>query len=176
MKRRSALLLFALLLALASIPGCRKEKGEEEPFSFVVYPGARYLSQLTDLTKHAHKLIEPARTDVPAIAIYDTDAPLETVAKYYANAYGYTIAANPGASTTKPPAFRRSGDLQTDTKAIEQLLPKLGLNTDVSKAVGVYEAVELNGTPSHPRVTLQRPYFDVVTSQPVDRTLILMSR
>lgn len=176
MKKLSPLLL-ALLIALVAIPGCRKEKGaEEEAFSFVVYPGARYLSQLTDLTKQAHKILQPGRTDVPAIAIYDTDAPLDSVVQYYLDSYGYKISTDPNAAVTKPPAYRRSGDLQVDAQSVGQLIPKLGLKTDISKAVGRYDAVELNGKANRARVTIQRPYFDVVTSQVVDRTMILMSR
>ena len=63
-----------------------------------------------------------------------------------------------------------------DAKAIEPLIQKLNLQTDVSKATGRYRAAELAPRPNRPRVTIQRPYFDVTTSQVVDKTLILMSR
>jgi hypothetical protein len=144
----------------------------------VVYPGARYLPHLTELTKQAHKIIKPSE-EPPPTAIYDTDASVDNVANFYVQSYGYPAIAPEATSTggaDKPPAFRRSGDLQTDTKAIEPLLPKLNLQTDVSKAVGKYNAVEIAPKTNRPRVTVQRPYFDATTSQVVDRTLILMSR
>ena len=68
------------------------------------------------------------------------------------------------------------GDLQTDAKGIETLIPKLKLLTDITKAVGQYKAADIEPKPNRPRVTIQRPYFDVTTSQVVDRTLILMAK
>jgi len=52
----------------------------------------------------------------------------------------------------------------------------MSLGTDVTKATDMYKSAEIQPRPNHPRVTVQRPYFDVTTSQTVDRTLILMSR
>lgn len=171
-------LLLVLLIVSTAVLGCRKEKNAEEAFRFVVYPGARYLPQLTDLTKKAHTIIKPGE-EPPSTAIYDTDASVDDVANFYVKSYGYPAIApeeTSNLSSARRPAYRRSGDLQTDTKAIESLLPKLNLQTDVSKAVGKYRAVEIAPKPSRPRVTVQRPYFDATTSQVVDRTLILMSR
>ena len=77
--------LAIVLIAAAAFIGCSKEKPASEgtTFAFFVYPGAKYLSQLTDLFKQAHKVIKPAE-EPPATAVYDTDAPLEDVANYYA--------------------------------------------------------------------------------------------
>jgi hypothetical protein len=50
------------------------------------------------------------------------------------------------------------------------------MNTDVTRAQGKYKAADIEPKPNRPRVTVQRPYFDVTNSQVVDRTLILMSR
>ena len=50
---------------------------EPEAFSFVVYPGSRYLGQLTETTRNAHRTMSPG-TEPPPIAIYDTDAPVDT--------------------------------------------------------------------------------------------------
>ena len=176
MKRASRLLL-VLLLLLAALAACTKEKSaEEDEFSFVVYPGARYLPRLTEVTRQAGKILRPNLGEPPATAIYDTEASVDDVAKYYMKAYGYpSIAPAAPADGSSVPAFRRSGDLQADTKAIESLLPKLNLHPDISKASGSYSAVEIAGKTNRPRVTIQRPYFDVTTSQVVDRTLILMS-
>ena len=56
------------------------------------------------------------------------------------------------------------------------LLQKMGVSTDTSKAQGGYRAAEITPKPNRPRVTIQRPYFDITKSQTVDRTLILMQR
>lgn len=172
--------LAALLLATALV-SCIKEEPIEapEPFSFVIYPGSRYLPQLTELTKQAHKVLDPGKGEAPATAIYDTDASVEDVANFYVKAYGYTEIANEAPAEgvgTRPAAYRRGGDLAYDTKAIEPLLQKMNVKADVSKATGTYQAVEIAPRPSRPRVTVQRPYFDVTTSQVVDKTLILMAR
>ncbi len=176
MFKSSRLLLVLLLVAIAFL-GCKKKEAAAE-FKFVVYPGARYLPHLTDLTKQAHKIIKPAE-EPPATAIYDSEASVDDVANFYVKSYGYPAVAPDSTnnlSSAKPPAYRRSGNLQADQKAVEPLLPKLNLHTDSSKAAGAYNAVEIAAKPSRPRVTVQRPYFDVTTSQVVDRTLILMSR
>jgi len=170
--------LAAAMLVIFS--GCKGEEEYSEPeaFSFVVYPGSHYLGQLTEITKQAHKVLDPSH-EPPPTAIYDTDAPMEQVAEFYAKEYGYNGVAPDATnnlSAAKPPAYYRTGDLANDTKAIEELLKKMNLNTDVSKAAGLYKAAEIQPRPNRPRVTVQRPYFDVTTSQVVDRTLILMSR
>ena len=173
-------ILIAGLLIVALIAGCGKEDQYNEPeaFSFVVYPGARYLGGLSDVTRQAHKVTKP-NEEPPPVAIYETDASLEEVSNFYAKSYGYGEVAPDATnnlSAAKPPAFYRNGDLAADAKAIEPLLPQLNLKTDVSKAAGTYRAADIEPRPNRPRVTVQRPYFDVTTSQVVDKTLILMSR
>jgi len=174
------LIVAALAAAMLVFAGCKGEEEYSEPdaFSFVVYPGSKYLGQLTEVTKQAHKVLDPSH-EPPPTAIYDTDAPMEQVAEFYAKEYGYNGVAPDSTNdlaAAKPPAFYRTGDLANDTKAIEELLKKMNVNTDVSKATGLYKAAEIQPRPNRPRVTVQRPYFDVTTSQVVDRTLILMSR
>ncbi|MEA2492082.1 MAG: hypothetical protein QOH21_3874 [Acidobacteriota bacterium] len=175
---RNALVPVALLALLA---GCQKKENvepEAEAFSFVVYPNSRYLGQLTEMTKQAHKTLNPAN-EPPPIAIYDTDKPVDEVASYYAKEYGYNGVAPDATnnlSAAKPPAFYRSGDLATDAQAIKGLLEKMKAPTDISKAQGAYRAADIAPRPNRPRVTVQRPYFDSSTSQVVDRTLILMSK
>lgn len=173
-------LLSALLVLTAVFAGCKgkEEFAEPEAFSFVVYPGSRYLGQLSETTKNAHRTMSPGQ-EPPPIAIYDTDAPVEQVAEYYAKEYGYKeIAADQtnNLSAAKPPAYYRTGDLQTDAVAIQDLLKKMGMPTDISKAQGQYRAADILPRPNRPRVTVQRPYFDATTSTVVDRTLILMAR
>lgn len=172
--------LGALIVLAAALTSCKTEKpqpaAEPQGFAFTVYPGSQYLAQLTELDKRAAATVKPNEPP-PPMAIYDTDAPLETVANFYANSYGYKIApdATNNLSAAKPPAYWRSGELGADVKAIEPILQKLNVKVDVARAQGKYRAVEMEGTPNRPRVTLQRPYFDVTKSQVIDRTIILMA-
>lgn len=173
--------LFAALVVLAVVfTACKGEDDYVEPeaFSFVVYPGAKYLGQLTETFKQAHKIANPTQ-EPPPMAVYDTEAPVEQVAEFYAKEYGYGSVApdvTNNLSASKPQAFYRTGELGADAKAIEGLVKQMNLPTDVTKASGVYKAAEIAPRPNRPRVTIQRPYFDVPTSTVVDRTLILMSR
>lgn len=172
--------LLVVLIALPLLFSCRGEEEYTEPeaFSFVVYPGSRYLGQLTETTRQALKIIDPSQ-EPPPVALYDTDATVEQVTEYYASQYGYpqvAPSASNDMSAAKPPAYYRTGELAEDVKAVQDLVPKLGLNTDVSKAVGTYKGSYLAPRPNRPRVTIQRPYFDMIKSEVVDRTLILMSR
>jgi hypothetical protein len=184
MIRTSRLLAAAALIALISlaVAGCGKEKksesNEPEAFAFTIYPGSRYLAQVTDLWKQARKVMQPG-SDVPPIAIYDTDAPVDKVAEFYAQSYGYNKVAPDATnnlSSAKPPAYYRTGELATDVAGIVPVAQKMNLKLDPTKAVGSYRAAEIDPTTNRPRVTIQRPYFDVSTSQTVDRTLIMMSR
>jgi len=172
-------LIALLLLAVLFISACKGEEeeyAEPEAFSFVIYPGSRYLGDLTEKTKQAHKVANP-NAEPPPTAIYDADATVEEVADYYAKQYGYAeIAPEPGTGTTQPRAYYRTGDLAKDNLPLAPLLPQLQLQTDLSKAVGTYRGAFISPRPNRPQVTIQRPYFDVTTSKVVDRTLILMSR
>lgn len=180
MSRVSRALALAAIAALA-LAGCKSEKtkpvAEPESFTFTVYPGAQYLTQLSELVKRANTVVKPNQTP-PPVAIYDTDAPVDAVADFYAKAYGYANVAPDATnnlSAAKPAAYFRNGDLQTDVKAIATLLQQLKVNTDISKAQGKYRAAEIEPRRNRPRVTVQRPYFDVIKSQVIDRTMILMS-
>ena len=180
MSSHKRILLAALLVLTAIFAGCKgkEEATEAEAFSFVVYPGSRYLGQLTESFKNAHKTLYSAN-EPPPIAVYDTDAPVEQVAEFYAKEYGYKEVApdmTNNLSAAKPPAYYRTGDLQADAKGIEELLRKMNMPTDITKAQGQYRAADILPRPNRPRVTIQRPYFDVTTSTTVDRTLILMAR
>ena len=180
MSKKLKVLLAALVVMAAVFTACKGEDDYVEPeaFSFVVYPGSRYLGQLTETFKQAHKTANPTQ-EPPPMAVYDTEAPVEQVAEYYAKQYGYGAVApdvTNNLSATKPQAYYRAGELGADAKAIEGLLRQMNLQTDVSKATGVYKAAEIAPRPNRPRVTIQRPYFDVPSSTVVDRTLILMAR
>lgn len=182
---RHSRLIVAVLLALTVVVtagGCKgkEESAEPEAFSFVVYPGARYLGHITEKTKEAHRTIINPGVEPPPTAVYDTDASVEQVAEYYAKQYGYDNVvdgeATTSLSTAKGNAFYRSGDLAADAKAIAPMLQKMGLPTEIKGAIGRYRGAEIAPRPNRPRVTIQRPYIDVVNSTVVDRTFILMTR
>ena len=182
MFRRMRKLNCLLLLAVVVFAACKGEKKPEsnEPttFQFTIYPGSRYLPQLTELWKQAAHLYHP-NDEIPPIALYDTDASVDSVAQYYAKIYNYPPPAPDATnnlSSAKPPAFYRAGDIATDIKGAEDMIKKLNLKVDTSKAVGTYRAAEISRKPNRPQVTIQRPYFDMTTSQVVDRTIILMAR
>jgi len=168
------------LIAAAALIGCKKETATtaSEPFAFVVYPGAKYLPDVTNLFKQAHKTLDPTK-EPPPIAVYDTDAPLEDVASYYAKEYAYSKVAPDATnnlSAAKPAAYYRTGDLSADARATQDLLTKMNVKSDVTKASGAYKAAEIEAKPSRPHVTIERPYFDPTKSEVVNRTLILMTR
>ena len=151
MTKVARLLLAASLIAIV-VAGCGKEKktAEQEAFSFTIYPGSRYLAQLTDLWKQAHRVLKP-NEDVPPIAIYDTDAPLDKVAEFYAQSYGYNKVAPDATnnlSSAKPPAYYRTGDLAKDVAGIVPVAQKLNLKLDPSKAMGAYRAAEIDPKPN----------------------------
>ena len=177
MKRFQLLSGVLVLLLIAVAAGCTKEEESNEPetFTFIVYPGSRYLGKISETMRQAHKLVAPNEAP-PPVAVYDTDAPVEEVATFYAKAYGYGSVAADNLSSKPPAAYYRGGDLASDAKSIAPMLPKLGLNTDVSKAQGTYKAAEISRKPNRPQVTIQRPYFDVTTSQVVNKTIILMQQ
>ena len=177
-KRKYLLLVAAVIIAAAGCRGEKKASTEPETFQFTIYPGSRYLQQVTEVFKQAAKVYRP-NEEIPPTAIYDTDASVEDVAQFYAKAYGYPGVApdeTNGGSAVKPAAYYRTGDMAADAKAMEPTAKKLNLNVDVSKAAGTYRAAEISRKPNRPQVTIQRPYFDVTTSQVVDRTIILMAR
>jgi hypothetical protein len=123
--------------------------------------------------------MKPNEPDPPPTAIYDVEAPIEEVATFYAKSYGYGDVAPDATnnlSAARPQAYYRTGEMGADVRGIQDLLTKMNVKTDVSKAVGTYKAAEIAPRPNRPRVTVQRPYFDITTSQVVDRTLILMTR
>src|SRR5436190_13021550 len=166
-------LTYLILVALVAVAGCKGEKKETstepETFQFTIYPGSRYLKDVTEVFKQASKAYHPGE-EIPPIAVYDTDAPLDTVAQFYAKAYGYnTVApdATNNLSAAKPPAYYRAGDLQTDAEAAKPIAEKMKLSVDYAKAQGKYKAAEIEPKTNRPRVTVQRPYFDMTTSQTV---------
>jgi len=179
--------LFALLL-LIPLAGCKREKSADvsdyesrdaqgSGYTFIVYPGARLLPELTDLRRKAQGSLNGVAP--PPQAVYDTDAAVEDVATFYAKQYGYGKVAPDATgnfSSASPHAYYRTGDLAQDNAGMKPVLDKLGFKADLSKAVGTYKGAQISAQPSRPAVTLTRPYFDVTKSQVVNRTLIITYR
>ena len=178
------------ILAASLMMACQKESAikplseyesadlQARAYNFQVYPGARFLEKQTELLRKAHFVMAPNATEAPPMAMYDTEASLDQVAKFYADKYGYELAANEtnNFSSVKPEAYLISGNLSTDAQNIKPIIEKLGVPSDLSKAQGEYRGAHISPAENMPRVTVQRPYFDVANSQTVDRTLILMVR
>ncbi|MGA7614540.1 MAG: hypothetical protein WBX15_05100 [Thermoanaerobaculia bacterium] len=179
-----------LLVLLASFPiACNREKlvplseyevtdVEAKAYNFNVFPGAHFLEPQTQLLRKAHFVLHPKAKEAPPMAMYDTEKPIEEVAEYYANLYGYQLLQPNEAKKAKekPQAYYSEGSLRTDAQALIPLLPKLGLSADVSGATGGYKGVYVAPTEKYPRVTLQRPYYDVLSNTTVDKTLIILVR
>ena len=181
-------LLASMLFILVAAGGCRKESSLSEyespdaqakGYNFIVYPGSRFLAELTEMVKKAHFVIVPTDKEAPATAIYDTDAPLEDVATFYAKQYGYGKVApdvTGNLSSAKPPAYYTSGDLHADELTVKPILDKMNVQVDYSKAKGKYRGANIDAQPNRPHVTLSRPYFDTVSQKVIDRTMIMLIR
>lgn len=180
--------LLALLVLLAA---CRKEETlpplsdaesaavQARAYSFKVYPGSRFLQPQTELFRKAHFVLHPDAVQAPPTAAYESDASVADVAKFYAEDSGFGRVADSeanGFSSVKPAAYMTKGELAADLPSIKPILEKLSMQVDDSKAVGAYVGAHVNGTHTRPRITIQRPYFDVATSRVIDKTLIIMVR
>lgn len=178
--------LLIAVAALALAASCREEKLEPmapheaaevqaKAYNFHVYPGAGFLEQQTDVLRRSHFVLHPDAADAPPMAMYEADAPIDEVAKFYADKYGYPgLAENAGPEGgEKPLAYFTSGDL-SESLAIRPITEKLGLKLKFEGLSGPWRGAHVSPKPNMPRVTLQRPYFDFVNDRVVDRTLILM--
>lgn len=177
----------AILLAMA---GCKGEKSVEplsdyesadvqaKAFNFQIYPGAQFVEGQTDLLRRAHFVLNPSATEAPPMAVYETGASLEEVAKFYSEKYGYQVAENMANDfkTVKPQAYYTAGDLAQDAEAVKPIAQKMNLNVDFTRAQGAWRGAYFSPQVTLPRVTLQRPYFNLTNSQVVDKTLIVMVR
>lgn len=174
-------------LSILLLSACRKEQVQPlsqyesaevqaRAFNFQIYPGARLLEKQTDMLRRAHFILDPKATEAPPMAIYDTDAPLDKVAEFYGQKYGYQIADNQANDfkSVKPSAYYFVGDLAATTTAIKPVLDQLKIPADVSKATGSFKGAYFAPQVHLPRVSLQRPYFDPLESKMVDRTQIVL--
>ncbi len=186
MKSHLVVALSLFLLAAA----CQKKEEAIQPLdeytssdlqssgnNFYVYAGARFLSEMTDLFKKSHFVLHPEATTAPPIAAYESDASVQQVAQFYAQKYGYPeVAPNEvnDLSSVKPRAYYRAGDMAADTKALEPILAKMQVKSDLSQATGNYNAAHISPKQDYPRVSIQRPYFDFLQSKVVDKTFIII--
>ncbi|MEO8217519.1 MAG: hypothetical protein ABI718_10605 [Acidobacteriota bacterium] len=186
MRRVSKLSLF-LLLALSAACGKEEVKPlsqyesanvQARAFNFQVYPGAKFQENQTDILRRAHFVLQPAATEAPPMAVYVTADPVEKVAAFYADKYGYKIADNLSNdfSAAKPQAYFLTGDIGKDAEAIKPVADKLNLKLDPAKAKGEYRGAFFAPQASLPRVSLQRPYLDLHSGDVIDKTLIVMVR
>lgn len=190
MSRERCLRVVAITLAVL-VSACRQEPALEQlppseaaairaqAWDFHVYPGATELGGQEDLLRRAALALDPARKEPPALGMWDTDAPLETVAEFYTGKYRYGPIAPtnaPLADGSNPVAWWGEGNLAEDAARTRPVLEKLGMKSDVSAAVGTYRSVTMRGNNGLPRVSIQRPYFDLIGGKVVDRTLVLLVR
>lgn len=173
---------------LVSLAACKEEKvtplSEYESadaaaaaHNFQVYPKAEFLPQLTEVLRRAHFEFHPQAKQAPPTAAYHVDATVEQVAEFYATRYGHgRVAPNSvdNFSSAAPAAYYRGGDLHADASAATEIMRRLKIESDISKAAGTYKGAHISATQNFPRVTIQRPYFDQLKSEVVDKTLIIM--
>ena len=169
------LVLTALFVALQGRGGARRARGVQlRRLPRLALPRAAHREHQSRAQGH-----QPG-AGAAADRVYDTDAPVEQVAEYYAKQYGYKEIAPDMANNLERRQAARVLPHRRPRRGHEghrgRCIKQMNLATDVCKAVGTYKAAEIAPRPNRPRVTIQRPYFDVTTSQVVDRTLILMSR
>lgn len=148
-------------------------------YNFQVYPGARFLEKQTEVLRRAHFVMQPDAVEAPPMAMYETDAPLEEVARWYAEKYGYAEVATDEVndfSSVKPQAYYTAGELGPDAAAIAPIVEKLGLQLTAQRISGAWRGAHISPTEDLPRVSLQRPYVDVVNDRTTDKTLIVMVR
>ena len=181
--------ILAMVVLLAGA-GCRDEplepmttyqSGELQAraYDFQVYPESRFKEELTLALRRAHLLLNPGLVEAPPMALYETDAAVEDVAKFYIEKYGYgQLAPNEvnDFSAVKPSAFLTTGDLAADAAAIAPIAEKLNYSFEPSRISGTWKGAHITPRDRFPAVSIQRPYIDVVHDRVVDKTLITLMR
>lgn len=165
--------------ALESMSASESADLQAKVYGFQVYPGAAFLEGQTELLRRAHFVMQPEAVEAPPMAMYSTAAPLEQVARFYADKYGYERIAPDEVndfSAVKPAAYYTTGDLATDALAVGSILEQLDRSLSHEGISGKWRGAHISPRDDLPRVTLQRPYVDIVNDRVVDETLILMVR
>lgn len=177
-----------LLAVVLVVAGCREDAPgvplsewevadlQAARYDFRAYPGSVYRADQTSLLERAHFVLNPAAKEAPPTLVLESRDPLDSVARWYAEAYGYGAPADsPGASESSK-AYYRPGNLSDDAEAAKPLFEALELGTNPAAAKGDYRAAHISATERLPRITLQRPWFDARGNQVNDTTLIVMVR
>lgn len=176
-------------LVVAAI-GCKKESErpvadyevadlQARAYNFQVFPGSTFLKEQTEILRRGSLKMHTHLTEAPPMAIYESGASIDEVAEFYRQKYEYQrIAENEvnSFSAAKPNAYFSTGDLRADLESIRPLIDELKLEVEYEKAVGTYRTAYLAPKPGMPRVTLQRPFFDLVRNEVVDKTQIVLVR
>lgn len=150
---------------------------QHDIWEFQIYPGAEYLEANTKAYERAHFLMNPGDDEPPRMAFYHSEDSIEEVGAFYAEKYGYGEVAPNQVNDFKPfppQAYFDQGDLRQATEQIVPMLEQLELSTDISDVEGEFRTAHIEGIDRYPRVTLQRPWYDVVTGEVRDTTMILM--
>jgi hypothetical protein len=133
---------------------------------FPLYPGASANAGQTELIRRARQLNTANAAAAKArLALYETDASLETVERYYVD----LLAATPDAVT------RAGGNFAADDARLAPLLQRLGQPFTPTTGDRVYRTVVIRGGAGKVTVSLQRPYRDFVRDTIVDKTSILIT-
>lgn len=146
---------------------------------YLAYPGSKYRPDQTALLRRAHFVLHPGATTAPPVVVLEAHASVEQVAEWYAQEHGIARVAPDSVndfSAAPPQAYYRSGELQADAQGAAPLFERLAPGADPSRAVGTYRAAHLNPTPRFPRVSIQQPWFDALSSQVRPTTLIVLVR
>ncbi|MBW3671346.1 MAG: YfhO family protein [Acidobacteria bacterium] len=169
--------LLAPMVLVLLVVGCGQSDRAGDAEHFPAYPQAREREEMTKLFKRAHDLMNTPESKDLEVMIFDTSAPVEDVAHWYAHRYALGEVAEDAIndfSAVTPRAYLLTGDLENDFRRIEPLLNRLDVDTDIEGIDRPYEGAHVNAVYGRPRVTLQRPYVDPIRGVVVDRTLILL--
>lgn len=173
------------VVILAGSIGCgQQDSVQREPplgldpaFAGAVCSDVRYLARQTVLLERAQSLMNPDTSGRAKLALLDTADPFEDILHCYASLYQVEYIANNqhnDLSAVPPAAFRFQGDVAADLQTIRPVLDALGQAPNGPQPSTPYAGATFLPRDGRPRVSLQRPYYDLVDGRIVDRTLILL--
>lgn len=183
MKRAGTILVLAVWLfgceerSVTPMGEYEARKLEHQLWEFQIYPGARYLEELTEAYKRAHFLMNPEDDEAPRMAVYESEDSIDQVGAFYADKYGYGRVEPNAVNDFKPfapPAYFSEGSLEESTRQILPMLEALELSTSIEGVEGEFRSAHIEGIDRYPRVTLQSPWYDVIDAEVRETTMILM--
>lgn len=177
-------IFWATLLVIAcSEPGVEPlseyESSEvaKRSMDFQVYPGSTFLEDHTEAYRRSHSIVNPQSRRIPPMAVYESADSVEEVAQFYARIYGYD-RVHPNTvndfSPYPPHAYLIRGELGEATRTILPIIEQLGYESDITGVSGPFVGAQIDGIDLFPRVSLQRPWYDFITGEVRDSTMILM--